>query len=313
MNMDISTQSNKTEKSRVPVGKPKYKRIIEKSNLLDYINEVYLDLETGLEVFKRSGVKRGSDQFQDFQLHFNQPQDGGYIIFERLNSTNDEYFRKYDNNDILRHYMNSNENQGFFNEKGHQTSGMVDGKLKPSELVYDDNGNLIYEKDPDGYSYEREYDEKGHLVYQKQTYTYLNLDNQEDYRQTEKWWEYNKEGKLIHHESSTGQNEWFDYDEKGNVIHYESSSGEDEWFDYDEKGNVIHMGSYPDDDGKYEYEKWWEYDQDGICIRISDSKGYECISTVSEVSSLPLPPDIKRIENIINKYQKNEELGIEAW
>ena len=50
---------------------------------------------------------------------------------------------------------------------------------------YDDNGNLIYYKDPSGY---------------------------------EEWWEYDKKGNCIHSKDSTGYEEWWEFDENGKRI-----------------------------------------------------------------------------------------------
>lgn len=62
---------------------------------------------------------------------------------------------------------------------------------------YDDNGNLIYYKDINGYEYWREYDSENRVIHFK--------DHEEEY-----FWEYNDTGKLIKKISITTQIEKFD-------------------------------------------------------------------------------------------------------
>ena len=39
---------------------------------------------------------------------------------------------------------------------------------------------------------------------------------------------------------STGYEQWYDYDKNGNMIHFKDSDGYEQWNDYDKNGNRIH-------------------------------------------------------------------------
>jgi len=101
---------------------------------------------------------------------------------------------------------------------------------------YDQNGNLIYRKDSNGY---------------------------------ENWWEFDKNNNLIHSKYSNGFEYWKEYDKNGNLIHYKDSNGYEEWHEYDQNNNVIH---FKDSNG-YEYRK--EFDKNGNIIYYKDSGGVE--------------------------------------
>ena len=84
------------------------------------------------------------------------------------------------------------------------------------------------------------------------------------------WYEYDRNGKLIHKKYSDGWEEWYEYDRNGNKIHEKYSNGDETWYEYDRNGNKIHE---KDSDG---WEVWYEYDRNGNCIhkKVSDGEDW---------------------------------------
>ena len=58
--------------------------------------------------------------------------------------------------------------------------------------------------------------------------------------QKEEWYDYDKNGNLIHRKDSDGYEEWCEYDKNGNLIHTKNSKGFETWYKYDKNGNLIH-------------------------------------------------------------------------
>ena len=85
---------------------------------------------------------------------------------------------------------------------------------------YDNNGNMIYLKDRDGYETWFEYDNNGNQIHYKHNSGY------------ETWSEYDNNGNQIHYKSSDGYESWYEYDSNGNEIHYKSSTGNESWYEY---------------------------------------------------------------------------------
>ena len=79
--------------------------------------------------------------------------------------------------------------------------------------VYNEQGNLIYLEDDDGYWDKREYDDQGNLIYHEDSNGYW-----------EKY-EYDDLGNEIYYENRSGYWVKKEYDDNGNEIYYEDSSG----------------------------------------------------------------------------------------
>jgi len=77
------------------------------------------------------------------------------------------------------------------------------------EITYDDNGNLIHAKHPDGF---------------------------------EIWNEYDKNGEIIRRKDSGGYEQRYDRDDNGRIIHYKDSAGSEAWAD--SNGKIITKEEY---------------------------------------------------------------------
>ena len=79
--------------------------------------------------------------------------------------------------------------------------------------IKDDEGNLIYYENSDGYWRKREYNNQGNQIYFETSNGY--------------WikYEYDDEGNEIYYESSTGYWNKREYDDQGNEIYFEDSDG----------------------------------------------------------------------------------------
>lgn len=80
------------------------------------------------------------------------------------------------------------------------------------------NGYEIHREYPNGESLW--YDDNGYIIYAK--------DPENKY---EIWNEYDENGNCIHHRDSNGHEYWKEYNEKGNLIHFKNSDGKETWFD----------------------------------------------------------------------------------
>ena len=105
-----------------------------------------------------------------------------------------------------------------------------------------------------------EYNPDGETVYWKKAF---------DGTVTECWYEYDRNGNVIHTKYSNGDEIWYEYDRNGKLIHTKDSDGYEWWAEYDRNGKLIHE---KDSDG---YEWWAEYDRNGNRIYEKDSDGTE--------------------------------------
>lgn len=136
---------------------------------------------------------------------------------------------------------------------------------------YDKNNNLIWEKKlPYNIEVSNKYDARNNLIYTKsqnefgtgETWysydSYGKLISEKNEKGTEKKYEYNNAGKLIHEYivNEDNSDSWYDYDKKGNKIYYLASFGIEEINKYDKKGNVIYTrmnSSYAVTETVYKY------------------------------------------------------------
>lgn len=75
------------------------------------------------------------------------------------------------------------------------------------------------------------YDKHGNLVYRKLSHDY------------EAWYEYDKNGNMVHHIETTGntfREEWFKYDTRGNMTYHKDSNGYEYWKRYDKHGRLVY-------------------------------------------------------------------------
>ena len=197
----------------------------------------------------------------------------GNLIHEYSHDYDKQY--KYDENNNLIHYKNSNGEEcwygydengkyNYFRHKfpngsdySYEYDKYTDNFLPTDVNEYDENNNLIHYKDSDD-EWWKKYDEKGNLIYYR------------DHDGYEEWYKYdNNNNNLIHCETSKGFEEWIDFDKNGNEIHFTNSEGYEEYNEYDENNNLIHLKT---SDG---YEEWYKYDDNNNLIHCETSDGYE--------------------------------------
>ena len=77
------------------------------------------------------------------------------------------------------------------------------------------------------------------------------------------WYEYDKNGNVIHTKNSDGFEEWYKYDKNGNQIHYKDTEGCEEWYEYDCDGNIMNYK-------KHIEEKEYHRDLDCTCCIITN-------------------------------------------
>ena len=171
---------------------------------------------------------------------------------------------------------------------------------------YDENHNLIYSEDHDGYWTKRQYDQNQNCIYyedsdgywEKRTYDEQGLEiryeDSDGYRSEEHYdayghylgvdrsdgsWskhDYNELGQETRWEDSDGYWVNYTYDDNGNEIYFEDSDGDWVKREFDGTGNTTYR---EDSDGS-----WWksEYDQNGNEVYWEDSDGYWVKSTYDE-------------------------------
>ena len=79
--------------------------------------------------------------------------------------------------------------------------------------IYNQNGNVIYRENSNGFWSKREYDDNGNEIYSEDSDGYWGKS------------EYGQNGKVIYFENSDGNWEKYEYDNNGNRIYYENSDG----------------------------------------------------------------------------------------
>jgi len=79
--------------------------------------------------------------------------------------------------------------------------------------IKNENGNVIYFENSNGYWIKREYDLNGNVIY---------FENSKGYWEKR---EYDSNGKEIYYENSSGTWEKIEYDSNGNIIYHEDSEG----------------------------------------------------------------------------------------
>jgi YD repeat-containing protein len=79
--------------------------------------------------------------------------------------------------------------------------------------IKNENGNVIYFENSNGYWIKREYDLNGNVIY---------FENSKGYWEKR---EYDSNGKEIYYENSSGTWEKIEYDSNGNIIYHEDSNG----------------------------------------------------------------------------------------
>ena len=125
-------------------------------------------------------------------------------------------------------------------------------KLKNDvEVWYDEKGNAIHLKGPDGKEAWTDYDANGKTIHRKWA------------DGAEQWFDEN--GNMIHFKNKDGGEAWADAN--GNPIHLIEADGNETW--WDDKRNIIHQKDQDD------YEYWYEYDDDGKIIHEKRSNGIE--------------------------------------
>lgn len=138
----------------------------------------------------------------------------GLIISSRDNEGNSDIY-VYNNKNHLTAYITSGgyEETYSYNKNGlltKRTSKYSDGSLASRIIKYNDNNNIIYEKD----------------IY--------------NYKQ---WFEYDNKGNCIHYKNNKGTKVWREFDEYNNCIHYTDLSNTELIYknEYNENGTIIYQ------------------------------------------------------------------------
>jgi YD repeat-containing protein len=90
---------------------------------------------------------------------------------------------------------------------------------------YDDKGNMIYVKYPNGNEYHYKYDDKGNKIYEK-------YPSGDEYHR-----KYDDKGNMIYVKDPSGDEYHRKYDDKGNKIYVKYPNGDEYHYKYDDKGN----------------------------------------------------------------------------
>ena len=102
-------------------------------------------------------------------------------------------------------------------------------------VIYNDNGNKIYEERSDGWWEKWEYDDNGNMIYYEDSDGFWekgdyddrgNRINSENSRGGWWKWEYNNKDSVKYYENSEGYWRKYEYDNNGNIIYYEDSRGD---------------------------------------------------------------------------------------
>jgi hypothetical protein len=101
--------------------------------------------------------------------------------------------------------------------------------------IYNQNGNMLYSEDSNGYWRKYEYNQNGNRIYYEDSNGYW-----------EKY-EYDNNENMLYFEDSTGFWGKSEYDDNGNEIYSENSNGFWKKSEYDDNGNRIY---YENSDGK---------------------------------------------------------------
>ena len=112
-------------------------------------------------------------------------------------------------NDIELPYIKSLEPYGLKQDEMDLVLSKVfnsDVRLKPGMTVFNNQGNIIYFENSNGFWAKKEYNNQGNLIYHENSNGY---------------WvkrEYDEEGNKTYHENSNGYWEKIEYDEQGNIL-----------------------------------------------------------------------------------------------
>jgi YD repeat-containing protein len=114
-----------------------------------------------------------------------------------------------------------------FNQKTFESITMDKHGLY-ERIMYDVNGNVLYEESYDGWWIKFEYDENGNKIYEGTSEGFWDK------------WEYDERGNVIYYENFEGDWKKSKFDDNGNLLYEENSEG---WWvkrEYDENGRIIY-------------------------------------------------------------------------
>ena len=244
------------------------KRIREKdkvcTNKIKILREVPIKEHKLFKVDKNGNIIKWKEDTIVYNYKYN---DNNQIIYAKHGNITEQY--EYDKNGNLIYetwsdddtkneirYKYSRNNLVYKEHKRYILTSIDGYKIDKYKkwFKYDKNGNLIHEKDSNGFEEWKEYDKNNNLIHEK------------DSDKCEKWYKYDKNGNLIHEKDSYKYKQWYKYDKNGNLIHLKDSYGNEKWYEYDDKGNLIH-----EKDSK-KYEIWYEYNDKGDLIYFNNKK-----------------------------------------
>lgn len=107
---------------------------------------------------------------------------------------------------------------------------------------YDNDGNLIQWKNSEGD--EMNFDKNGVLIHSKISGHEYWHNSTKDYKDSEIWSDYDKNGNEIHWKRDDGLEQWNDYDKDNNLIHDKDNEGNEYWYEYEFDGNIKTIYSY---------------------------------------------------------------------
>lgn len=127
------------------------------------------------------------------------------------------------------------------------------------EYEYDNKGNMICKKYPDGSGHFYKYDGNSNIIYEK------------DYDNDGYFYGYDKNNNMVYKKYPDGDDEFWRYDENNNIIYKKHYDGEESYYKhkYDKNNNKIYT-KYPSG-----VECFWEYDSNNNMIYYRDENGNE--------------------------------------
>lgn len=145
--------------------------------------------------------------------------------------------------------LDSNLNASY--KKAHRSS-------KECWYTYDDNENLIHEKNSNGFNRKYSYDNNNNVIHI--IHEHMIPENKNNDYTFEIWYEYDENNNLIYQYTSDDYKLWFEYDSNNNLIHSYNSHGLDEkWFEYDIYHNMVYKKTKEYSDSEPAQE-WYTYD-----------------------------------------------------
>jgi len=209
-------------------------------------------IDSSGNIIPKKGTITGREEFDYGDIVSYQYDENGKLRFRKMKGI-ETWFDDNEDIIVIKEYYEDGKERFLDKHRREIRRTQPNGFYKIYE--YDDRDNIIYHKKQPGKFFKKgmtldqykerliptewwyEYDDSNELIREKQKHGEGEIimeykDKKRVYMKTsigrEIWWEYDKNGNVIHSYDSEGYKEWFEYDSEGTLKKYRDSKGNSE-------------------------------------------------------------------------------------